>query len=250
MRFTGTLKNDSGESFDLDVNLEPIATQVETPEVVTPPQKEVTTPLPLSYNDTRFSKSESSSSIRVPHGGTVENKSITDTGSTASIVTGNGATIKNCRVNSREAVRIGGSGNFLIDGCYLEAKGTGDDHADTIQAYSPGSKGTIKVTNSSIVAHNEAATAGFFIADNWTGDVSFENVVINGGPFGIRIHADVGGDVNVSLKNVYFVGPFGYKPFYFLNYGGGKVNIQNWENVRNATIVDGKLVPGAEITKP
>ena len=148
--------------------------------------------------------------MTVSNGKAVENKSITETGHTASIILGSGGgKALSCRVNSREGVRIGGGGDFEIDGCYLEATGQGDDHADTIQHYSPGSRGTLTLTNSTIRAHNQAATAGLFCADNWTGEFNITNVVFHGGPFGLRLHPDSGGDNIIRLRDVYFVGPFG-----------------------------------------
>lgn len=41
-----------------------------------------------------------------------------------------------------------------------------------------------------IVAHTEAATAGYFTADDWGGDIVLENVIFNGGPWGLRSNAD------------------------------------------------------------
>lgn len=246
-------KAEDGKYYDLSVSMTEVsapATPVEPGDTQEPEQPTTPAGIPLSYNDSRFSGNTTSPSTKVANGGTLTNKSITDTGHTASIVTGNGATIKNCRVNSREGVRIGGGGSFLIEGCYLEATGSGDDHADTIQTYSPGSRGTLRIKDTAIVAHNQAATAGLFVADNWTGTIELENVVFKGGPFGCRIHPDVGGNNTLRFKNVFFVGPFGYRPLYLSDAGGNRNVIDVWENVRNATIVDGKLIPGTAIPKP
>src|SRR5262245_47321031 len=38
---------------------------------------------------------------------------------------------------------------------------------------------------------------------SWTGTTRFENVVFWGGPFGL--HSDVGGDLHIYLKDVFFV---------------------------------------------
>ena len=88
------------------------------------------------------------------------------------------------------------------------------------------------------------------MADNWTGTIDLENVVFNGGPYGMRLHPDTGGDNLIYLKNVYFVGPFGFAPFLFADAGGHRNIISLWENVRSATIVNGVLVPGALIPSP
>ena len=109
-------------------------------------------------------------------------------------------------------MRIGGSGDITISNSYIETTGQGSDHADGIQAYAPGSTGNVTVTNTMIVAHSTAATAGMFIADGYSGTFTFDNVVFQGGPFGLRIAADTD-DIYVSLKDVYFVGPFMYDDF-------------------------------------
>ncbi len=208
--------------------------------------------IPLSYNDARFRGNAASDPVTIAAGGTLGNKSITLTGNIASIVTRDGAIIQTCRVNSRECVRIGGSGSFQIDNCYLEALGVGSDHADVIQAYSPGSRGTLRVSNTAIVTHGVAANVGLFIADNWTGTIDLESVAFIGGGvnYGLRVHPDTGGDNIIKLKNVFFVPPFRYAPYLFGNYGGRKNFIQLWDNVCNATIVNGALVPGSVIPKP
>jgi hypothetical protein len=253
MKYTGTIKDEQGKSHTLNLDLLPITTTEPAPQPEPQPQPEetATSSIPLSYNDARFKNNTTAPSTTIASGGTLLNKTITDTGHTASIVTRSGATIKNCRVNSREGVRIGGGGDFLIDGCYLEATGQGDDHADTIQTYSPGSKGSLKIRNTAIVAHNQAATAGLFVADRWSGEVDLENVVFIGGPYGCRIHPD-GGDIRVRFKNVFFVGPFGYDDCWVdtRTLNGTRNIVELWENVRSATIVDGKLVPGTVIPRP
>ena len=71
----------------------------------------------------------------------------------------------------------------MIDGCYLEAKGRPRDHADTIQVYAEGDNVNVTVKDSTIAAHPVAA-------DNCDGMFTFENVVFNGGPFGLRMNRD------------------------------------------------------------
>jgi hypothetical protein len=204
--------------------------------------------IPLFYNDIRFSTNVSSEPVTMSSG-TLFKKSITETGGSASILATNMIIIDTCRVDSRECVRVAGSG-VDIRNSYLESTGQDDDHADTIQAYSPGEVGShIMVTDSSIVAHTVAATAGLFVADGWSGTVTLNNVVFNGGPYGCRIHADAGCTVYVSLTDVFFVGPFAWDPF-LIEAAGGTLIITHWENVRNATIVDGVLVPGSILEEP
>jgi peptidoglycan hydrolase-like protein with peptidoglycan-binding domain/chitodextrinase len=209
------------------------------------------TTIPLTWNDSMFNSAVTSNAVVVPAGGSVSYKSITDTGSIASVVFGNGGTMDHVRINSREGVRVGGSGTFNITNSYIETTGVADDHADGIQAYSPGDSGTLNISNSSIVSHTSAATAGLFIADNWTGTINLTDVVVNGGPYGIRIYPDTGGDNHLNFTNVYFVGPFGYGDFIVDADWAGHTNyIDTWNNVRSAIIVNGVLVPGALIPCP
>jgi hypothetical protein len=122
------------------------------------------------------------------------------------------------------------------------------DHADGIQAYAPGSTGKVTITNTAIVSHNDNATAGMFIADDYSGTFTFNNVMFEGGPYGLRMAADAD-DLYLSLKDVYFVGPFKYNPF-LLEEVNADIHITQWDNVRYATIVNGELVPGALISPP
>ncbi len=143
--------------------------------------------IPLSWNDPMFSSVTSSGSVTLGNGATISNKSITDSGDIASVV-GNGSfTVNQVRIDSREGVRLGGDGDIVINNSYIETTGAGADHADGIQAYSPGSVGNLTITNSSIVSHNTAANAGLFIADNYGGSVTLNNVVFQGGPTGLKI---------------------------------------------------------------
>lgn len=267
MKLTGTLKNEKGENVptSIDVTMPTTTTPPPPPPVVTepPPTTElppiVTQPTgspPLVYTDARYSANATASSSTLQRGATIANKSITDTGQVASIVMfGGGCTVKNCRIKSREGLRVSGGGDFNISDTYVEVNGTGADHADGLQAYSPGDKGKIIVRNSTFKCGLDAATAGFFIADNWTGTIDLENVVFLGGPFGLRVHPDTGGNNILRLKNVFFVPPFGYQPYLFTNVAG-KRNLFDaasgglWENVCMATISNGKLVPGASIARP
>jgi hypothetical protein len=215
-----------------------------------PPPPATSGTIPLTFNDSMFSGVTNSGSVTLSSGGSLSNKSITVNGPAASVQCNGACTLDHVRVNSAEAVRVGGSGTVSINNSYLEALGSGADHADVIQAYSPGSRGTISVTNSSIVAHNTAATAGLFVADNWTGNINLNNVVFNGGPYGLRVHPDVGGDNIITANNVYFVGPFGYGAILMSDVGGHKNIVTQWNNVRNATIVNGVLVPGSLMSCP
>jgi hypothetical protein len=68
------------------------------------------------------------------------------------------------------------------------------------------------------------------------------------GQFGLRIPYD--GGSGVSLKNVYFVQGSVGTPFQFDVVGGKRIPLLKWENVRWATVQNGKLVLGNLIPKP
>lgn len=207
---------------------------------------------PLSFEDGIFtSMIESAAPIILSSGQNLSHRSIEEFSGNPTITCRGSNTLSYCRVNSRECIRITDN-DLLIDHCYLEATGEGEDHADTLQAYSPGARGgTVTISNTHIRAHATAATAGFFIADNWGGSVVLQDVIIQGGPWGLRFMAD-GADINISLSNVYFIGPFGAEggPYSFEDYNGGTHAILQWDNVREATIVDGELVLGDALPQP
>ena len=124
--------------------------------------------IPLGWNDPMFNGVTNSGSVILRDGGTISNKSITDTGDLASIVGYGSFSVDGVRINSGEGVRIGGSGK--INNSYIETKGEwGGAHADGIQAYDPGGTGNVTITNSTIASHNNNATAGMFVADNYGG---------------------------------------------------------------------------------
>jgi hypothetical protein len=216
------------------------------------PQSTSVGAIPLTFNDPLFANmvEKTSGDIQVPSGTTLSNTSVKEqTANTATFLMNDGSTLDHCRCISREGVRLG-AGTQTIKSCYLEAQGKSGDHADVIQAYAPGAKGSLIVRNTTLRAYNHDATAGIFVADNWTGTIDLQDVVFIGGPYGLRVHPDVGGDNYVYLKNVYFVGPFQFGPFLLTDVGGHVNRIRLWDNVRNATIVNGMLVPGSLIAPP
>jgi hypothetical protein len=155
-----------------------------------------------------------------------------------------------CRCNSREGVRVGDNGVTTIDECWLESTGNValDDHADSIQFYGPTNSDT-RIRNTAIVAHATAATAGLFWADNCAGRLELSNVLFQGGPYGCRVHAD-SGTTRISFSNVFFVtGSFINAPT-FISATGGTLIVDNWNNVRECTVVGGAIIPGALIPPP
>jgi hypothetical protein len=124
------------------------------------------------------------SPIRLSKGLSLAETSIELPGDDRTILCLGANSLRRCRVKSREAVRIAGGGTFSIDGCWLEAIGIGNDHADCIQCYSPGDTGTLHIKNTTIRAYRtsdvtppQIGSQGLFVADNWTGAVICENVV-------------------------------------------------------------------------
>ena len=77
-----------------------------------------------------------------------------------------------------------------------------------------------------------------FIADGYSGTFTFDNVVFQGGPYGLRIAADTD-DIYVSMKDVYFI-----DTKFLFEEVNANIHFTHWENVRSATIVNGELVPG------
>jgi hypothetical protein len=211
--------------------------------------------IPITFNDPMFTgMTENPARVFLSSGQALTRRSIQEQSGNPTITHSGPNTISFCRVNSRECVRIN-QGNLTIDSCYFESTGVEPDHADTLQAYSPGARGgTVTITNSHIRAHNTAATAGYFTADNWGGTIVLNNVIFQGGPYGFRCHADGGAHINISFNNVFFIsGSFGdgSDNFRFLiGDNGGTHTITAWNNVRNATIVNGVLVPGSLIPSP
>lgn len=203
---------------------------------------------PLSFNDARFTSAVSYSRLDngVPDGGSLADRSYIyyEVGDNTVGCWGS-CTLTRLRIQSRECIRAI-KGNIVISDSYLEATGQDDDHADVIQAYGPGNHGTITLRNTSIVAHNTSATAGIFVADSWKPDlVDLENVMFQGGPFGLRLHADGYTNAHLRMKNVCFVGPFRFRKFFITEF-----IIDEWTNVNDCVIQNGQLVVVRPIRRP
>jgi hypothetical protein len=216
---------------------------------------------PLSFNDTRFiGMTELTSQFLLNDGLTATKQSVTMRGAGGpqgipALQMGNGATLTLSRAFCREGVRTGGTG-IVLDTVWIECDGFIDenDHADCCQLF-PAAIGVIDCRNTTFRAHsggdlgaNSAGAVGYFWADNFQGTARFNNCVFWGGEFGCRIFADTG-TTHIDFTNVYFVGPFTNAPFDIRSTGGTMI-LDNWINVRNATIVGGVLVPGTLIPAP
>lgn len=202
---------------------------------------------PMSWDDPAFSSVTNSGRITISSGQSRSNLSIAEQSGEPSITCSGSCNLDHIRIRSREGYRCV-SGNQNLSWMWIEATGTGDDHADGIQCYAPGANGTVTVKNTTIKVGG-AVNAAYFAADNWNGAHVLENVLIWGGNSGFFVPGD--GGSSVSLKNVYFVqGSFRNGPIRMDTVNGKRPTILQWENVRYVTIQDGKLVMGAAINRP
>jgi hypothetical protein len=214
----------------------------------TPDQSQLTIDAPLSFDDPIFVKAKAgTSTIKLPPGSSVTDLSIVENSGESTITCGSSCSLTRVRIQSREGIRCI-SGNINLTWVYIAATGLGNDHADGLQCYSPGSTGIITVKNSTFKMAG-ATTAGYWSADDWRGAHVLENVLFEGGAYGLRIPAD--GGSSVSLKNVYFVrGSFRYGAFSFDVVKGRRINIVQWENVRWVTRQGDRLIVGNQIPRP
>ncbi|MEH2540882.1 MULTISPECIES: hypothetical protein [unclassified Bradyrhizobium] len=204
--------------------------------------------VPLSFNDSVYANVTSGTSrIMLSSGSSKTDLSIVENSGEPTITCKGSCSLTRVRIQSREGVRCV-SGNIDLAWVYIAATGIGSDHADGLQCYAPGSTGAVTVKNSTFKMAG-VTTAGYFSADDWRGSHVFENVLFEGGGYGLRIPAD--GGSSVSLKNVYFVrGSFVYGPFLFDVVKGQRIFIAQWENVRWASWRGNQLVLGGFIPRP
>jgi hypothetical protein len=205
---------------------------------------------PLSFDDPYFNGvTEFTSAIKLQNNESFSNSSIVESSGNPSLTCLGACTINRVRIESREGIRVAGNGTVAVTNSVMDTTGIPNDHADGLQAYAPGSVGTIALSNVTFVTHTSLTHTGMFIADNWTGTITMNNVVFNGNgaAYAFRIYPDIGGDIHISLNNVYLIGPFQYAPFDMKSVAGHNVIADQWNNVRNATIVNGVLVSGSLI---
>ncbi|RYH21857.1 MAG: hypothetical protein EON54_25435 [Alcaligenaceae bacterium] len=204
--------------------------------------------VPLAFSDPVYARVVGSTSrIKLAPGSMQTDVSIVENSGEPTITCRGSCDLTRVRIQSREGVRCV-SGSIRLNWVYVAATGVGGDHADGVQCYSPGSTGTVTVKNSTFKMAG-STTAGYFSADNWQGTHVFENVLFDGGGYGLRIPAD--GGSSVSLKNVYFVrGSFQYGPYAFDVVRGKRIDIIRWDNVRWASWENGQLILGELIPRP
>lgn len=203
--------------------------------------------MPLSWDDPVFNSVVSSGRLTLSSGQSRSNLSIAEQSGEPSITCNGSCNLERIRIRSREGYRcISGTQN--LSWMWIEAIGTGSDHADGLQCYAPGGSGVVTVKNTTFKVGG-AVNAAYFSADGWNGSHVLENVLIWGGRSGIFVPGD--GGTSISLKNVYFVkDSFVNGPFRFDVVNGKRPTILQWENVRYVTIENGRLVMGAAISRP
>ncbi len=204
--------------------------------------------IPLSWDDPVFaSVVERTSRISVSSGGTASNLSIVEQSGLPSLTAQGSVTVDKVRIRSREGYR-GVKGEQYLSNMFIEAHGISSDHADGLQMYSPGSTGRITLKNSTLKASGQM-NAAYWSANDWKGAHVLENVLLRGGTYSLKINGD--GGSSMSLKNVFFEkGSSMYGPMNFTRVNNVLPAIVRWENVRYASIVNGKLVPGDLIPQP
>ncbi|MCA1453693.1 hypothetical protein I6F35_10770 [Bradyrhizobium sp. BRP22] len=215
---------------------------------LTPDPVQSSVDVPLSFNDPVYANvTGGASRITLSPGSSRTDLSIVENSGDPTITCSGSCSLTRVRIQSREGVRCV-AGNIDLTWVYVTATGVGSDHADGLQCYAPGSAGVVTVKNSTFKMAG-ATNAGYFSADNWRGSHVLENVLFEGGNYGLRIPAD--GGSTVSLKNVYFVrGSFRYAAFLFDVINGQRINIERWENVRWASWRGDQLVLGDLIRRP
>lgn len=224
----------------------PVITMIDGQPVPQVPSPSSSAAVPLSWDDPVFASVSTSGRVVLSSGQSRSNLSIAEQSGEPSILCNGSCTLDHIRINSREGYRCV-SGNQNLSWMWIEAMGVGDDHADGIQCYSPGSTGTLTVKNTTIKVSG-AMNAAYFAADNWNGSHVLENVLLWGGQSCFFVPGD--GGSSVSLTNVYIMQNTCGTPFRYDTVNGRRPAIVKWENVRYVSIQSGKLVMGTQISRP
>ena len=213
------------------------------------PQPSPTGSIPLTWDDPRFvNMTDYTAREYITANASRSNMSsvYTDTNYPAWETKGS-VNLRTSRARTREGYRSAGGGEQYLSDLYVEATGVGADHADGLQVYAPGLAGRITLKNSTIKA--PSGNAAYFSSDNWMGAHVLENVLLSGGGYTLRIYGD--GATSMSLKDVYILkDSWLFGPTHFVAVNNLRPAVVRWENVRLATIENGKIVPGSEIPQP
>lgn len=237
------------------------------------------TSIPMALTDARFSGNTAGTNGQTIVSGSLANKTwsqnptYTD-GTPAMNWTGLVGTdtlnMSQCAIDWREGPRIAAdAGNLNIDQCFFNCVGKTGDHADGIQAFSPGGTAQVTITNTCFRSYTDAEAiskygAGFigsdavFWADSFQGKISFNNCLFWGGARGVSINADVG-TTHVSMVNCFFAMSPNQVPYSFAGAGGygyliqptgGTLVIDAWSGNFDATISGTTITPVNSIPNP
>lgn len=222
--------------------------------------------IPLSWNDPMFTGMTDGGGASMATGQIISRRSTIGADSGLFIFNQVGAAgLSYCRITSTVSndcdVLVQVADNIsTIDHCYIDnniATNPTETHADGVQLQwlVPGrdtpAGGVVNLRNSMIIIGGDFVTAGFFCADGWHGRINISDCVFQTwAQYGLRLHADVTGNIDLYMQNVYFDTKEFAISGRLLNYGGGVINIMQWDNVRFCTVDNGVLTLGALIPQP
>jgi hypothetical protein len=148
--------------------------------------------------------------------------------------------------------------SWSIDHVYIDNNSPSNPtgtHVDGIQFQDlineTSSAATVNINNTMIITGGNDVTGGIFVADGWFGTINLTHVILQ--PWtqpGLIVNSDTGGNVHISLNNVFFDTSHGGSRGILKNWGGHQVIIDAWNNVRDCTVVNGVLTLGNLIPKP
>jgi hypothetical protein len=193
---------------------------------------------PSGWNDPIFANVRSSGINSYNMSGTTEDISIDTTSGEPMIGCAN-FTARRVRMRGREGIRLCAPGNVLVEDFYIEAFGSGSDHADGVQSYGGSGMANVVLRRGNIIVGG-AANSGIFLADNSNVSLTLEHVRVDAttAPNGALFFANAPGDTgchSLSLSDV-LVNP----SVRFVGIANGGCTILKWENVR---YFDGTPIP-------
>jgi cell division septation protein DedD len=208
----------------------PVTTTTTKPPVTTTTTKPPTSigTWPSGWNDPIFANVRSAGINSYNMSGTTQDISI-ETSSGEPMIGCSNFTLRRFRGKGREGIRLCGD-NVLVEDFYIEAIGSGDDHADGVQAYGGSGMSNVVLRRGNIIVGG-AANTGIFLADNASVDLTLEHVRVDANaPNGALFFANAPGDRgcnSLSLSDV-LVNP----SVRFVGIANGGCTITKWENVR------------------
>lgn len=213
------------------------------PPVVVPPVVPPVTPPPVStgtwpsgWDDPVFVNMRAASLNSYGLSGSISNFQITTTSGDPMIGCAN-FTARVFRLRGREGVRACAPGNILLEDGYIEATGSGADHADGFQTYGGSGMASLVLRRVNIVVRGSANT-GIFLADKASADLTLDHVRVDatGVPNGALFFANATGDKgcnSLTLNDVVAIGGVRFE-------GLSTCTIKDWTNVRDG---NGRAIP-------